>query len=345
MQKKLLTMAVASALAAPVVAFADVTVYGSIDTGIKQQSKVWTSATTDGSKLTVEPQIKKTNRWGFKGSDDLGGGLMANFTLEGGFASDTGSAALDLTRKVVVGLSSGGNSVDLGRNYTLNFSTQGIWDPMSHDYGGSALYEGVATQGVRYSNSVTGNFRFGAGGVAVQYAPGEVAGSSSQGTATAFAGDFAFGPVKIGAAFAKTKDATATGTADLKTTGLGAAYTLGAFVFRGGYGTEEINGGTKDKKLSLGVQYAMSPTLNGRVGYYDVKEQDAGGTEIGKGKVVVLTLEYSMSKNTIAYVALDRKTLSGNQNSSTAVIGNNSTSTIKVADGATGIGVGLSVSF
>jgi predicted porin len=339
MQKKLLTIAVASALAAPVAALADVTVYGSIDTGIKQQSKVYTGTGVEtGSLLTVEPQIKKTNRWGIKGSDDLGGGMMANFTLEGGFTSDTGALSADysFTRKVIVGLSSGGNSVDLGRNYTLNFSTQGIWDPMSHDYGGSAKYEGTTTQGVRYSNSITGNFRFGAGGVAVQYAPGEVVAQSSRGTATAVAGDMTFGPVKVGAAFATTKDATG-GNADKKSTGIGAAWTMGAFVFRGGYGTEEVDTVDKFKKLSLGVQYAMSPTLNGRVGYYDVKHEDSNGTETGKGKVVVLTLEYSMSKNTIAYVALDRKTLDLDQDGG-GVAGT-------LADGASGIGAGLSVSF
>jgi predicted porin len=292
MHKKLLTVAVASALAAPVAAFADVTVYGSIDTGIKQQSKVYTGVGLEtGSKLTVEPQGKKTNRWGLKGSEDLGGGLMANFTLEGAYTSDATGDNLDgFNRKSIVGLSSGGNSVDLGRNYTLLFSTQGIWDPMSHDYGGYAKYEGNTTQGVRYDNVITGNFRFGTGGVAVQYAPGEQAGSGSNGSTTSVAGDFAFGPVTVGAAFATMKDATG-GSADLKSTQIGAKYVMGAFTFRGGYGMEEEDTVDKEKKLSLGVQYAMSPTLNGRVGYYDLKHENSSGAELGKGKGVVVTLE------------------------------------------------------
>jgi predicted porin len=337
MQKKLLTIAVAGALAAPVAAFADVTVYGSLDMGIHQQSKVLTGVGVEtGSVLSVDPQIKKTNRWGLKGSDDLGGGLMANFTLEGAYTPDTSGESLDgFDRKAIVGLSKGGNSVDLGRNYTLLFVTQGIWDPMSHDYGGAAKYEGTTTQGVRYNNAITGNFNFGTGGLGVQYAPGENPAGSSRGAVTSVSGNFAFGPVVLGAAFATMKDATG-GTADTKSTQFGGKYSMGAFTFRAGFGTQEVDGTSKEKKISAGVQYAMSPTLNGRVGYYNLKSENSTGTELGTGKVVVVTLEYSMSKSTIAYLEFDRKALEGDQ-LGTAAGG--------LADGATGIGAGLSVSF
>jgi predicted porin len=146
MQKKLLTVAVAGALAAPVAAMADVTVYGTIDTGVRQQSKVVTTGTNDDSLLTVTDGMRTTNRWGLRGSEDLGGGLRANFTLEGQYASDTGGGPGPSTagqqtttgapqglfqRKAVVGLSGGAWSVDLGRDYTVNFKSQGIYDPMS----------------------------------------------------------------------------------------------------------------------------------------------------------------------------------------------------------------------
>ena len=83
MQKKLLTVAVAGALAAPVAAMADVTVYGTIDTGIRTASKVCTAAggancTETGSLLSVTEGERTTNRWGLKGSEDLGGGLRAS---------------------------------------------------------------------------------------------------------------------------------------------------------------------------------------------------------------------------------------------------------------------------
>jgi len=346
MQKKLLTMAVAGALAAPVAAFAQVTVYGSIDTGIKQQSKAIT-ATGNDSRLSVDGQLKKTNRWGLKASDDLGGGLMANFVLEGGYASDTGAGPLTFTRRSILGFSKGGNSVDLGREYTLNFKTQGIYDPLSHDYGGSAGVQGDLTAGVRTSDSITAAFRFGTGGVAVQYAPGEVAGDGSALKFTAVNGDMAFGPVTIGAAVS-TKGAAAGSAADISTTNFGGAYKMGAFTFRLGIGTEDVDTGNESTKLSGGVQYDFSPTLTGRVSYYDFAVDNAGGAEIATAKVAVVNVEYSLSKRTLVYAAFDRKSLTGATTfvptGNTAALGGNTTSgTVwsNNADGATGIAVGI----
>lgn len=336
MQKKLLAMAVAGALAAPVAALADVSVYGSIDTGIKQQSKLFTGVGANtGSRLSVDGQIKKTNRWGVRGSDDLGGGLMANFNLEGGYASDTGAGPLDFARRAVLGFSKGGNSVDLGREYTLNFKTQGIYDPLSHDYGGAAgIQGGVGTAGVRTSDSVTAAFRFGTGGVAVQYGAGEVVDENSGNTYTAINGDMAFGPATVGLAWGSRDNAT--GTISTTTTNIGANYKMGAFTFRLGMGMEEVDQGNESTKLSGGVQYDFSPTLTGRVSYYNLTVDNAGGTEIGSAKTMVVNMEYSLSKRTLVYFVFDRKTLEGNQLTFAAGTPD---------DGATGIAAGITHNF
>jgi predicted porin len=342
MQKKLLTMAVAGALAAPVAAFAQVTVYGSIDTGIKYQGKVLTT-TGDDSKLSVDPQIKKSNRFGFKGSDDLGGGLMANFNLEGGYDSDTGAGLLTTSgaglfgRRAVVGFSKGGNSVDLGKEYTLNFKTQGIYDPLSHDYGASAgIQGGVGTAGVRTSDSITAAFRFGTGGVAVQYGMGEVAGDNGAGTYKAVNGDMTFGPLTVGAAFGA-RDAVPPAATDTTTINVGGAYKMGAFTFRLGMATEEIDTGNESTKISGGVQFDFSPTLTGRLSLYDLTVDGPGGGEIGSARTLVANVEYSLSKRTLVYGVVDRKELEGNQLGTT--VGTS------VADGATGIGVGITHNF
>jgi predicted porin len=344
MQKKLLTMAVAGALAAPVAALAQVTVYGSIDTGIKQQSKLYTGVGTNtGSKMSVDPQIKKSNRFGLKGSDDLGGGLMANFNLEGGFNSDNGTGlstdgtdatgGLDFARRAVLGFSKGGNSVDLGREYTLNFKTQGIYDPLSHDYGGSAgIQGGVGTAGTRTSDSITAAFRFGTGGVAVQYGAGEEVDDRGAGTYTAVNGDMTFGPVTVGAAWGS-RDAVPPALTDTTTTNVGGAYKMGAFTFRLGLATEEIDTDTESTKISGGVQYDFSPTLTGRVSYYNLSVDDASGTEVGSAKTAVVNVEYSLSKRTLVYVVFDRKTLEGTL-LSVGTAGS-------PADGATGIAAGI----
>jgi predicted porin len=344
MQKKLLTMAVAGALAAPVAAFAQVTLYGSIDTGIRNQSKAFITGGgvggPTGNKLSIDPQLKKTNRWGLKGSDDLGGGLMANFNLEGGYASDTGVGPLDWQRRAVLGFSKGGNSVDLGREYTLNFKTQGIYDPLSHDYGGSAGVQGDITAGTRTSNSVTAAFRFGTGGMAVQYGAGEVVDDHGSGTYTAVNGDMTFGPVTVGAAWGS-REAVAPAVTDTTTINVGGAYKMGAFTFRLGVGTEEVDTVSEATKLSGGVQYDFSPTLTGRVSYYDYSVDNAGGAEIATAKVAVVNVEYSLSKRTLVYAAFDRKSLSG----ATTFIPTGGTAANSlwgiVDDGATGISAGI----
>ncbi len=62
------------------------------------------------------------SRWGMKGSEDLGGGMKANFVLESGISMD-GGASTGFTRNALVGVSGGFGSIDLGRTYTPLFYT------------------------------------------------------------------------------------------------------------------------------------------------------------------------------------------------------------------------------
>jgi predicted porin len=371
MQKKLLTVAVAGALAAPVAAMADVTVYGTIDTGIRSASKVVT-ATGDDSLLSVTDGERTTNRWGLKGSEDLGGGLRANFTLEGQYASDNGggpgssapgaatSAANQglFQRKSIVGLSSGNWSVDLGRDYTVNFKTQGVYDPMSYTYTGITPAAGNNVAGTRFSNGVTAGFRFGTGGIRLDYSFGEVAGEAGD-AQYGINGDFAFGPVTVVAAFS-TRTATApapVGEVQQDTFNVGLAWKLGAFTIRGGYSTSEystdaISDLADTPMYMVGVQYGFSPTLNGRIGYYQMKF-NVGGVEAGNRDWFIVALDYYLSKNTTLYAAIDR---SGIENSSITVNGATGAITVGTAgtgatqgstvmDGSTAFSAGIAVAF
>ncbi|MEW5887457.1 MAG: porin, partial [Pseudomonadota bacterium] len=74
MQKKLIVAAVAGALAAPLaIAQSNVTIYGIADVGVE-----WGSS-GNGTKFRVQSGQESGSRLGFKGSEDLGGGLKANF--------------------------------------------------------------------------------------------------------------------------------------------------------------------------------------------------------------------------------------------------------------------------
>jgi predicted porin len=335
MQKKLLTMAVAGALAAPVAAFAQVTVYGTIDTGLRNQTKAQVAG-GDESNMVVTDGLRTTNRLGFRGSEDLGGGLMANFTMEGQHASDTGGTAINTARKSIVGLSKGGMSVDLGRDYTVNFKAQGIYDPMSYTYTGIAPNVSN-TAGVRFSNLVTAGFRFGTGGIRVDYTTGAEIPGDDTGQGFGINGDFAFGPVTVAAAYS-TVDADNAGNS-VDTTNIGAAYKMGAFTFRGGWSSTDSEAtDTETPMYMLGVQYAFSPTLNGRVGYYNI-ETETAGTTTQERKQILVALDYYLSKRTTLYVLYDRLdldagavTLSGAQSGA-------------LLDGASGISVGVAHAF
>jgi predicted porin len=337
MQKKLLTAAVAGALAMPVAAFAQVTLFGTIDTGLRNQSKVNVGGVEESNLLVTDGQ-RTTNRWGFRGSEDLGGGLSANFWFEGQYNSDTGGGPVGglFMRKNLIGLSKGGNSVDLGRDYTVNFKTQGIYDPMSYTYTGITPAAGRNTQGVRFSNLVTAGFRFGQGGVRVDYAAGETAGGDT-GNGLGVNFDWAWGPVKFGVASSvlDTSETTQRGVGNI-----GIAYSFGAFTLRVGTSNtnDETGPGTETDSpmFMLGLQYAISPTLNARIGYYDTSFE-TNGVETGTDKLMIVALDYYLSKRTTLYVNVDRRNIDGTATATTMGQSLN--------DGATGIGAGIAHSF
>ncbi|CAN7780319.1 porin [Paraburkholderia hospita] len=93
-----------------------VTLYGLIDYGVN-----YTSNSAGGRVFGGASGIMQGSRWGFKGAEDLGGGLSAIFQLENGFDLGKGTAlqgGLLFGRQAYVGLSSNAyGAVTLGRQY------------------------------------------------------------------------------------------------------------------------------------------------------------------------------------------------------------------------------------
>lgn len=88
---KLRPLAFSLLLAAPALASAQsVTLYGVVDTGVEYVNHIGTA----GSSVVRMPNLSGTvpSRWGLRGTEDLGGGTKALFTLESGFAPDTGTS-------------------------------------------------------------------------------------------------------------------------------------------------------------------------------------------------------------------------------------------------------------
>ena len=94
MNKKLLAVAVAGALAAPAVAFAQassVQIYGRANLGFDTYSATGATAGAAADYKSRNRIYDSGSRLGFRGTEDLGGGLSAVFVLESGVNFDSGS--------------------------------------------------------------------------------------------------------------------------------------------------------------------------------------------------------------------------------------------------------------
>jgi predicted porin len=345
MNKKLLAAAVAGALAIPAVAFAQssVTLYGTIDTGLRNQSKVINGA-TDGTVTSMTDGLYRTNRWGMTGSEDLGGGLKANFKLEGQYSSDTGAGpagGATFARTSKVGLSSGESSFDLGRDYTVNFKILGIYDPMSYNYTGIMPNAAPFTAGVRSSNMITAATGFGGAHVRLDYVLGEQVGNSSGGRRIGIGGDFGVAGFTSAGAYSDTKDTANTGSQ--KDATIGGKYGMGPFTFRAGYAQTKWDAALlspldKSRMFMLGLAYQFSDRLLGRIGYYDIKDTGVLAANDGKKKDTILAVDYDLSKRTTAYFEIDHHSLDGIEVG--AKIDGRASN-----DGTTGVGVGIAHTF
>lgn len=87
-----------------------VAIYGLLDTGVTYTNRVLPAgATQPGRQISVHPGAMQASRLGFRGSEDLGNGVKAVFTLEGGVNPDVGTYAqggIPFGRRAVVGFES-----------------------------------------------------------------------------------------------------------------------------------------------------------------------------------------------------------------------------------------------
>ncbi len=88
MKKQIFACAVAATFATGALA-TDVSIYGSIDTGLLYS--YFKGSTGSESSFVMNNRFNPNSRWGIKGSEDLGNGYSVSFNLESGFNSDDGT--------------------------------------------------------------------------------------------------------------------------------------------------------------------------------------------------------------------------------------------------------------
>jgi len=223
MNKKLISFAVAAAVAAPLAAQADVTIYGKANVsydgvkcdGGKRHYKIVSNSAqgcaslydVDGDGIadygtTYGPE-NRASRLGFKGSEDLGNGMKAIWKME--FSVDMASnSAVGSTRNAYVGLSGDAwGTVLMGRHdtpYKLATAKLDYFSDQLADFNGTIGFEDLRAQNAAaYISPNWGGFTLSAAIVAPGFLGGDVGRDLQE--AYSIAGVYDNGPIFVGAAY------------------------------------------------------------------------------------------------------------------------------------------------
>lgn len=290
-----------------------VQIYGILDVGLANE-KVGSTTTT-----RVDSGNVYGSRIGFRGTEDLGGGLSALYTLETGMNMDTGTGQGPLfNRQSFVGLKGGLGTVTLGRQYTTLFRAQLAYDPFFTGFAGNAgrmISNGGGVNGSRIDNSVfyvTPNL----GGFEgqLQYGFGEQAGNTSGAREIGAALGYANGPLGLKVAYNNANDLT--GAISTKNTNLSATYDFGMAKLFAAYQFNKSDNllDTRDALLGVTVPWGSGKFIASYIRKTDRINNDANANQIAVGYL------YALSTRTDLYASISR-------------IANDAGSRIKVVNG------------
>lgn len=169
---------------------AEVTLYGIVDTGVEVLNHV------NGGTLRRVPTLtggQFPSRWGLRGAESLGGELYVVYTLESGFAMDSGSSLQNgrlFGRQAFVGLSGDWGTLTFGRHWTMTF-----YSLLDSDVIGAAVFSMASLDSyipnARSDNSVSyrisrsgltlgGTYTFGRDTLSAGNCPGENSSGSNK---------------------------------------------------------------------------------------------------------------------------------------------------------------------
>ena len=301
MKKSLVALAALAAVAAH--AQSSVQVYGLVDAGVRNDSKTAAAPATGATGLTAFANgVLNTSRFGFKGTEDLGAGMKANFVLESGFKPGTGAGSASLfDRRAAAGLSGDFGRVDLGRNTTFGYDiTAGyVTDPLGQELTNNStgalnkswtvnplgtIYSTNFTT-VRRDNAVKYLGKFGDVSVGAAYALGGVAGASSANSSTQVMVRYTGNGADLAASYDDLQDKTAAGASakHLKTMTVGGNYSFSGVKLTAGYTEQKADAGfTTDTGVLNGASatsiYAYVPTAVAATNGVNLTVSDVGVT-------------------------------------------------------------------
>ncbi len=352
MKKSLLALATLTAFAGAASAQSSVTLFGIVDAGVARISaggKSVTGMTNSGYN---------SSRLGFRGVEDLGGGLRAEFWLEGQLFNDSGDGSstggsYDFRRRSTVALAGGFGELRLGRDYTPTFWNVTVYDPFgtngiaqARTFGQLGAANANVSTSVRSNNAISYFTPGNLGGLQAQvmYAFGEnVSGGSKAGNYLGGRIGYAAGPLSVHVAYSKTDGGTAAANndaMDYKVMNGGASFDLGVAKLSLVLAQEKNGAGLKIQHIEPGV---MVPIGAGVIRAAYTHSDQKGGNDVWNAadwNQISIGYLHNLSKRTVVYATYARI---GNKGTQIKTVGNNGIGGVVASPGGNSSGVEFGV--
>jgi predicted porin len=337
-------VAAAALLALAGAAQAQVKLYGMVDMSVGS----FENAHAKGASVrTTEVASGKmmTSYFGLSGSEDLGGGLKAEFVLESFLGADNGQNVTNLangfwSRGSFLALSGGFGKLAVGQYDNPLFTAGYLYNPfgssmqfsptMRHYYasnaslpsGGNFALTGAAGFDTGFVNSLTYETPNMGGFMAtLQYSPKESAAANTKNSYSA-AVNYTAGPLSAQLTYVKGGLAAAYSD-DQKVWSLGGSYDFGMVkAFLQYTDSDSTTNAREDKMYQVGVTVPLSDKASVMASYGQLKrDPDAVGVAESKDKVFSLGYGYTLSKRTDVYGVFTNNTATGLESGQTFAVG------------------------
>ena len=304
MKKSLLALAVLTAVTGAAYAQSSVTLYGKVDLGL-----VLDSGASAGKSVRVSSGVSGGSRLGFKGVEDLGGGMKAAFQLETGYCADSAAGAPNfctgsnnfMGRQAHGDLTGAFGALSAGRQYSLGFNNLSTIDPFGTGFAGQ-VNNIVDPSGIRLNNSATYSTPNIGGFVAsAEVAFGEQTGNWEANRETGAGLTYASGPAYVGFTFYDVGNSTGNGAAR-KNYLFGGTYDFGVVkvhaLAQKSTGPASLD--VLDIMAGVTVPIAGGNLLASYIRHNDRTGADKDANQLGIGYL------YPLSKRTSVYTAFGR---------------------------------------
>ena len=317
MKKSLLALAVLTAVSGAASAQSSVTLYGKVDLGL-----VLDSGSSSGKSIRISSGVTGGSRIGFKGVEDLGGGMKAAFQLETGYCADSAAGAPNfctgsnqfMGRQAHGDLTGAFGAISAGRQYSLGFNNLSTIDPFGTGFAGQ-VNNIVDPSGIRLNNSATYSTPNIAGLTgSVEIALGEQTGNWEANRETGAGLTYASGPAYAGFTFYDVGNANGNGAAR-KNYLFGGTYDFGVVkvhaLAQKSTGAASLD--VLDLMGGVTIPVAGGQVLASYIHHNDRTSADKDAQQLGVGYL------YPLSKRTSVYTAYARI---NNQHGAAFTVGN-----------------------